>query len=622
MLKLLVIKDKDYALPKGHITQVLTGAPSEYELSKDSPWRLVEVPSLPVPAIDETLVVDGNDLKRKKIKDHIVHRKDIKKRHPHPPGLVKASIVWDYGPGRTYSTPQSAFDACQLFWGMTPIDSNQYIRGWSGTYVDRIVGTPHCVLQIKGLLTNGAGGHYLIIDANEGEEVIFAIGNSIANSFGICGGNASISEQPCHDVIIRGIRIEAGSLTIGGIASSYAATSAGSQRVENWSIEDCDIIAKANLFTASYCAAITMAGVRHGQVHRCRITPDVEGYNHFMRYGVTDCATNWSLASPSNYAAGLIVTNCLIRAGHYPVLLNSNNNLSDPATRYLQLVHNTLESGSQLSGVYKKDAVSILISALNNLAILGAGGTVFNGPNTDITSLFGALDGNLYWGGNYARDKNQYWSMEYFQNSIRQELHSKFYDDPVNPLGLEAYIPLPSSPAVGLGVIPGYTDIEGNLLSRGAVDAGAYQVTEVSSYNPGTCGYCAIADVKDSTGVTYEDLELASEQDLDSLLCEWIKDVSSIIDRYCETSWDIGLQPPAIRRVATTMMADLVALAVQRRKSPFITLNNFSVKMVQDDLLTEDNKEVLLQYKKPEATLGKQYLGFGSGPVDSEDEDA
>jgi hypothetical protein len=44
------------------------------------------------------------------------------------------STVWDYGPGRTYSTPQAAFDALVMQEGTDPFGEAHYVRGFGGTH--------------------------------------------------------------------------------------------------------------------------------------------------------------------------------------------------------------------------------------------------------------------------------------------------------------------------------------------------------------------------------------------------------------------------------------------------------------------------------------------------------
>jgi hypothetical protein len=185
MLTLLVIDRDDGFLPKGWVSAVLPDhtTPSDYE-SSGRLWRAVAVPDDPVfkkicqdvPGANLiralvynqgriTEVESAVDLIASRLSNNLSALKPV----PGPEHLDRSqSTVWDYGPGRTYSTPQAAFDALVSQEGSNPFTETHYVRGWSGTYGQGASG------YVLALVTVSPTRRYpMVIDAASGETVIF-----------------------------------------------------------------------------------------------------------------------------------------------------------------------------------------------------------------------------------------------------------------------------------------------------------------------------------------------------------------------------------------------------------------------------------------------------------------
>jgi len=132
-------------------------------------------------------------------------------------------------------------------------------------------------------------------------------------------------------------------------------------------------------------------------------------------------------------------------------------------------------------------------------------------------------------------------------------------------------------------------------------------------------GYCLVSEVIEATGVEPAQFDLETAGELATLLGSWIQQASSIINSYCRTTWAIGTQPAGIRRAALMMVAEIVAVAIQRRKSPFVQVNNFTVKQVEDSLLTSEVTKLLDLYRSGVAAAATLFgMGVSAASRDEE----
>lgn len=599
--KALVIKEDGLMLPKGHISAVLSPRqePSEYERSPQSPWQIVLLDKDPRPRLEQKndllgrsrftkekkhLFLDG-DIKTKKRKD--IKKEKSGKRHPHPP-LQTGSLIWDYGVGRTYSTPQAAFDACLAYWGAGEIDSNQIIRGYGNMDINE---PSDVVVRVHSLLVNNLEDKWLIFDA-DGSSVV----RWISGPCGLMGAVGGV-EQPVNGVKIEGIEINVN--WSDGIAIACQDPTGSISAVDAWRIDKCKL-QHTKVEDPYLSLGVMLLGCLRPSISKSRIIDFNDGFPTCLGLPLTDSSTLMTLKSS------------IVDVGESAIFLGSN-----PGSFQLVVAVNSLLKGKYGVRLYNGSALNY-----RQNCVVQATDYIKFAPSSGLYLLIdGESDGNLYqYGTNFGLFKEGEINLAQQRSIYICDAHSL---DNIDPMIGPDYVPDDESPVWKAGVAFCYDDIEDRIISRNVVDIGPFQYTLANPYDPGACGYCSIQDVHDATGVSFEDLGCADLPTLDAMLCNWIHDVSDIIDEYCETSWVIGSHPGGVKRVAISMMADLVAIAVQRRKSPFVTLSDFQVKLVQDDLLNEESKKTLNLYKRPEATLGKQYLGFGSGSIDPlEDDDA
>lgn len=214
-MKILVVKLEDSFLPKGAITSVLPDDQnfSDYEINCGL-WEVVEgidekdlknkspfsIPNpLPPPeshpdgkpghwketikwpkesnAVGDKHICIYEDGKIKKKPKSQVYKKPKGNEkpfdHPNKAGLDRShSTIWDYGYGRTYTSPQTAFEALYTLVGSTPFTEDHYIRGWQGTYLSQIgLYWDREVLNIHDV--KPTRDYRLIVDTNPGDLVVF-----------------------------------------------------------------------------------------------------------------------------------------------------------------------------------------------------------------------------------------------------------------------------------------------------------------------------------------------------------------------------------------------------------------------------------------------------------------
>lgn len=106
--------------------------------------------------------------------------------------------------------------------------------------------------------------------------------------------------------------------------------------------------------------------------------------------------------------------------------------------------------------------------------------------------------------------------------------------------------------------------------------------------------YSTAVDVIGATGVEPDDLSQADSASLTSLIEDWLLEIKDIIDADRKRDFldEAGGDPLAVRKlvhnVAKRMASNMVALAVLRRDTSIVKMDDFSVQLVSDRVLTED----------------------------------
>lgn len=103
-----------------------------------------------------------------------------------------------------------------------------------------------------------------------------------------------------------------------------------------------------------------------------------------------------------------------------------------------------------------------------------------------------------------------------------------------------------------------------------------------------------IQDVKRVHGVTPQDLrfEKDEEDELNRMLVDWITQAEDMIKHYTNNNFKKGV-PDAVKNVCTRLVSNMISLAIQRRDTPIIKVNDWQVTTGSSNVFTDDLKEDL-----------------------------
>jgi hypothetical protein len=117
--------------------------------------------------------------------------------------------------------------------------------------------------------------------------------------------------------------------------------------------------------------------------------------------------------------------------------------------------------------------------------------------------------------------------------------------------------------------------------------------------------YGSQADVIEITGVKPEDVEQVDQAALETLLGKWLERAKSLVDAETRRDFDaevaaetIPAVPAGVVDVAVRLVANMVAVSLQRRKSPLVQMGTFDVQISSDDVFSEALKKDLKPYRK------------------------
>lgn len=109
--------------------------------------------------------------------------------------------------------------------------------------------------------------------------------------------------------------------------------------------------------------------------------------------------------------------------------------------------------------------------------------------------------------------------------------------------------------------------------------------------------YSTAEDVISYTGVEPKDLGLDSEANLKLLLEKWLTEIKSLIDADRNRDYLAeGTVPAGIDNIAKRIASNLVAIAVVRRDTPIVRVDDFNIQIVRDEIFTEPIQKDLSRF--------------------------
>lgn len=110
--------------------------------------------------------------------------------------------------------------------------------------------------------------------------------------------------------------------------------------------------------------------------------------------------------------------------------------------------------------------------------------------------------------------------------------------------------------------------------------------------------YCDAKDVIIVTGITTKTFRLDTDDELNNLVTEWIGQASALIDSYTKTTQDTENLPLAIKNICIRVTSNMVTFAESRKNSPLVKVNDWTIKTVPTEILTDDIREDLKPFTK------------------------
>lgn len=114
--------------------------------------------------------------------------------------------------------------------------------------------------------------------------------------------------------------------------------------------------------------------------------------------------------------------------------------------------------------------------------------------------------------------------------------------------------------------------------------------------------YGTVKEVIQSTGVKMDDLGFVTEEDLKEWIEARLVEIKDLIDRDRRRDYHVEAEkegkeiPPGIHAIALRMMGNHIAYANLQRTTPIIRVDDFSIKMVEDQIFTSAIKTALRRY--------------------------
>ena len=105
---------------------------------------------------------------------------------------------------------------------------------------------------------------------------------------------------------------------------------------------------------------------------------------------------------------------------------------------------------------------------------------------------------------------------------------------------------------------------------------------------------------------------------LHNMLCDWIRQCQSLIETYTNREYAPSSVPGAVQNVLLRLVSNMVTLAIQRRDSPIIKVNDWNITTLSSDIFSDDLKHDLKPFVKDSSN---DYSKIGFFAITGADED-
>lgn len=89
-----------------------------------------------------------------------------------------------------------------------------------------------------------------------------------------------------------------------------------------------------------------------------------------------------------------------------------------------------------------------------------------------------------------------------------------------------------------------------------------------------------------------------ADEKLSAIITDWIVQAQDLINVYTNRQYTSETARPAVKNVCLRLTSNMVSLAIQKRDSPIIKVNDWTIQNVPSDILTDDLKDDLKPFIK------------------------
>lgn len=112
--------------------------------------------------------------------------------------------------------------------------------------------------------------------------------------------------------------------------------------------------------------------------------------------------------------------------------------------------------------------------------------------------------------------------------------------------------------------------------------------------------WITVQEVKNFHGLKPQHLNFKgenAEQEFEATISEWILQCQSLICEYCHNDFkELNPLPDAVKNVCLRLVSNMVNMAITRRDTPIIKVNDWTITTTSSDIFTDDLKDDLKPY--------------------------
>jgi len=93
-----------------------------------------------------------------------------------------------------------------------------------------------------------------------------------------------------------------------------------------------------------------------------------------------------------------------------------------------------------------------------------------------------------------------------------------------------------------------------------------------------------------------------ADNKLEAIITDWIVQAQDLINVYTNRQYTSETARPAVKNVCLRLTSNMVSLAIQKRDSPIIKVNDWTIQNVPSDIFTDELKDDLKPFIKDSST--------------------